>query len=194
MPAASQASWRWRRVCLALDELVEADPEHPGDELEEAKAPAFAALPEIGGERFGSLGRLVPAPVIFVAQRRREAFLVLAARDVACERLAGSDRGKHAAFGPGPLEAFDLLVGPARLRRRRRAQHDQELRGGERGLDLLAEVGAGRQVLLVAEDRASAVAARRRSRSACRQASAAPGTARARDAASRRVPCPYGCS
>src|SRR5262249_10195626 len=38
-----------------------------------------------------------------------------------------------------------------------RAQHDEELRGGERGLDLFAEIARSGQLLLVAEDRCQAL-------------------------------------
>ena len=135
-----------------LHQLVEAHSEHSSDELEEGQPLALADRAEIGRERLGAFGRLVAAPVIFEAQRRREALLFLAPGDVACEGLAGGDCGQHAAFGPRSLEAFDLGIGPARFRRRGGAQHDQELRGGERRLDLFGEVAARRQVLLVAED------------------------------------------
>ena len=68
-------------------------------------------------------------------------------------RLRAALRGEHAALRPRALEGLDLSVGPARRGGCRRTEHDQELRSGERGLDLFAEVGPGRQILLVAEDR-----------------------------------------
>src|SRR5205085_5710053 len=104
----------------------------------------------------GPLLRLMPPPVVFVSKRWREAFLVLAAGDVACKRLALDDCSEHAAFGARAFEGFDFLVGPARLRRGRRAKHDQKLRSGKRCLDFLCEVAAGRQILLVAKDRREA--------------------------------------
>ena len=54
---------------LALDEVVEADAEHSGDDLEEAHPPAVAGLAQVGGERLGALAGRPSAPVIFVAQR-----------------------------------------------------------------------------------------------------------------------------
>src|SRR4249919_508237 len=92
------------------------------------------------------------APVVFVTERRREAFLRFTAGRVAGKWLAGDDRGEHAALGSGPLETFDFGVGPARCGSSWRAEHDQELRGGERCLDLFTKVGAGGKILLIAED------------------------------------------
>ncbi len=91
-------------LLLALDELVEADAEHPRDELQECEALAVAKFTKIGRERFGALLRLVSATVKFVPERRREALLLLAAGDVARERFSARHRGKHAAFRPRPLE------------------------------------------------------------------------------------------
>jgi len=81
---------------------------------------------------------------------------VFLARNVAREGLAAGDRGKDASFGPGPFEGLDFGVGPARRRRCRRAQHDQELRCRQCRLDLFVKVGAGGKILLVAEDRSEA--------------------------------------
>ena len=113
---------------LALDEVVEPDSEHSGDELEEAQAAAVAFLAQVGGERLRPLARGPAAAVVALAQRGGEAFLMLAARDVAREGLARGDRGEHAAIGPSALEQLDLGIGPARLRGVGRAQDDQILR------------------------------------------------------------------
>ena len=113
----------------------------------------LAAVAEVRRQRLGALRRAVSAAVVLVAQRGREAFVVRAAWDVAREWLSRDHRREDAAFGPRALERFDLKVRPPRLGRSRRAQHDEELRSRERGLDLLREVVACRQIVLVAEDR-----------------------------------------
>src|SRR5438067_11486057 len=97
---------------LAPHQLVEADPEHARNELEERRPLAFARLAKVGRERFGALARLVAAPIIFEAQRRRETFLAFVAGHLARERLAGGDRGEHAPFRTRPLEAFDFGIRP----------------------------------------------------------------------------------
>src|SRR5438105_1239861 len=112
---------------LAPDQLVEADAEHARDQLQESEALTLPPLAEIRCQRLRALVRLMPAPVIFVAQCRREAFLVLTPRHVARERFAPHDGREHASLRPRALEAFNLLIGPARLGRGRRAQDDQEL-------------------------------------------------------------------
>src|SRR5690349_25066375 len=95
---------------FASDQFVEADAEHSGNELEEREAFAFALLAKIGCERLCPLGRLVSAPVIFVAKGRGEAFLRFAAGHLGREWFARDNRRKHATFRPRPLEAFDLLA------------------------------------------------------------------------------------
>ncbi|MGH6659409.1 MAG: hypothetical protein ACREBM_07140, partial [Sphingomicrobium sp.] len=109
---------------FALDQIVEPDPEHPRDQLEEAHSPAIAAVAQIGGERLGALAGRAPATVVFLAQGRGKAFLVFATRDFARERLPGGDRGKDTAVGAAALERGDFGVGPVRLRGIGRTQHD----------------------------------------------------------------------
>ena len=101
---------------LALDQFVEPDAEHPRDQLEKAHPPAVAAVAQIGGERLGALARRAAAAVVFLAQRGREAFLVLAAGHVARERLPGGNRSQDAAVGTALLERVDFGIGPVRLR------------------------------------------------------------------------------
>src|SRR5437868_4177071 len=67
---------------LTLHELVETDAEHSGDELEEAGPPCLAINAEVGGERFGALSRRTPAAVVFLAERRREAFILFPPLDL----------------------------------------------------------------------------------------------------------------
>src|SRR5438067_955414 len=98
---------------LALDELVEANTEHPRDELEECEPPPFAGLAKIRRKRLGAFRRLVPPPIVFVAERRRKAFFRLATRYIARERLARNHRRQDAAFWARALEALDLRIGPA---------------------------------------------------------------------------------
>ena len=179
---------------LALDQLVEPDAEHSGNQLEQAEASPVAVVAKVGGERLGALPGRASAPIELVPERRREAFFRVAARHVAGEGLAIEDRGQHASLGPVALEFLDLGVGPARFRGGRRAQYDQILRSRERQADFLrrdhrrrrAHGGRGRSE--------SAASGRRHSRSACRQANAAHEIARAPGAASRPAPGPYGCS
>ena len=73
---------------FALDEIVKTDPQHSRDELEEADAAALAFVAEVGGEWFRPLSGRSSAAIIFLAECRREAFVALAARDFAGERLA----------------------------------------------------------------------------------------------------------
>ena len=156
---------------LALDQVVEADAEHPGDELEEAHAPAVAAA---------RAGRRRAA---------RRACRSAARGGRICWRSAG---GKHSSSSrPGMslangspatiaartqpsgrvrLKQLDLVVGPVRLRRRRastarsgsatRPAPPRSPRRGRRRRP--AHAGRGRS--------ASAAWGRRRCRSACRPA------------------------
>jgi hypothetical protein len=136
-----------------LDEIVEADAQHPGDELEKTQPPPVAVLAQVGGERFYALSGRPAATVVFLPEGRREAFLVLAPGHLARERLARADGRQHAAFGVGALEGVDLGVGPARFRRVRRTEDDEELGRSQRHLDLVGEIVGCGELMLVAEDR-----------------------------------------
>src|SRR5205085_7013211 len=73
---------------LALDEFVETDSEHSGDELEKADPASLALTAQIRREGLRALGRRPASAVVFVFERGRETFLVFAALDVAGEGLA----------------------------------------------------------------------------------------------------------
>ena len=83
---------------LALGKIVEPNAQHPGGDLEHSHLPPVALLAKIGGNWLGLLlGEPSPA-VEMKAQCLRKAFLILAARDVAGERLAVDDRGEDPIF------------------------------------------------------------------------------------------------
>ena len=126
--AATIARRRCRRIASRWTRSSRPTPSIPATILRKPSRRPSPVAAQVGGERLGALAVGRAAPVVFVPQRRREAFLRLAAGHVAGERLAVDDRGEDAAFRANPLEGLDLGIGPARLRRRRRAEHDQEAR------------------------------------------------------------------
>ncbi|HET9355215.1 MAG TPA: hypothetical protein VFO42_03510 [Sphingomicrobium sp.] len=138
---------------VALDQLVEPDPEHPGDDFEEAEPAAVADVAKVGGKRLGAFGGRPPAAVVFAAKRRRQALFGLLPLDLAREGLAGNDCGDDASVRMEPSEQLDLGIGPFRRGRGRRAQDDQAVRGLQRLADLGAQVLRGGKLVPVAEDR-----------------------------------------
>src|SRR5437868_4756875 len=138
---------------LALNEVVESDAQHSGNELQEGKSLTLSTVAEVGCQRLSSAAGRMSAPIEFEAQRRRKAFFVFAARQIGREGLSRDDRRKHASLRPCSLERFDFGIGPARLSGRWRAENEQELRSRQRRLDFFGEVAAGGQFLLIAEDR-----------------------------------------
>jgi hypothetical protein len=128
---------------IAPDEVVEAESEHSGDELQEAHAPAMGASAQIRSERFGALRRRASPPIVLIPQCSGEAFFMLAAGDFAGERFAVDDGCKYATFGPQPLECLDLRIGPPGFSGRRGAKNHEESGHGERRADLVAEIAGG---------------------------------------------------
>jgi hypothetical protein len=80
---------------------------------------AVAAFAKVRGERLGALRRGMALAIAVHPQRRRKAFLMFAAGNVAGERLAVEDYRQDAILAMEPLEAFDLFVDPVRLGSRR---------------------------------------------------------------------------
>ena len=67
-----QAAMAPRRI--ALNQLVEPDAEHSGNQLEQAEASAIASVAKVGGDRLGALPGRASAPIELVPERGREAF------------------------------------------------------------------------------------------------------------------------
>ncbi len=87
------------------------------------------------------------------AQGRREAFFRLEAGNLAGERFTPDDGGKNGGVRSGSFEAVDLRIGPGRLGRSGRTQHDEISRRAQSLPDLGAEVARCRQLLSVTKDR-----------------------------------------
>src|SRR6185369_10140759 len=85
---------------FALDQVVEADTQHPGDELQERKSLALAVGPEIRRQGLCALGRRPAAAIELLPEGRRKALLVFPPGNLARERLAADNRGKHAGIRP----------------------------------------------------------------------------------------------
>ena len=107
----------------------------------------IALRPRVGGDRLLALVGERAVARELEAERRREAFALRIAR------LAVDDHRDHAVGAADRLEAADFLVDVLALRRVRRADDDQELRGFERGDGLLGERMAGGKILAVAKNR-----------------------------------------
>ena len=132
---------------LTLADLVEGNADQSSHQLLLGDLLAVALRPRIGGDRlFPFIGqRTVQAEL--EAQCGRETFALRVTR------LALDDQRDHAIDAAERLEAADFFVDIFALRRVRRTQHDQELRGFERGERLLGQRMSGGKILAVAEDR-----------------------------------------
>ena len=153
MSRCRRRAWR-RRACSARRTISSSPrPRRPATSFCLAislPSPCGRASAAIGSSR--SLGqRTVRAEL--EAQRGRETFALRIAR------LAVDDQRDHAIGAAESLEAADFLVDIFALRGVRRTQHDEELRGFERGERLLGQRMSGGKILAVAEDRPQASSA-----------------------------------
>jgi len=142
---------------LAPAQRIEANPEHPGDQLQLGVVLAVLARARIGGDRLGALAAEVAVGIELEAQRRREALLVRDRGVVRGVRFPADDQAEDAVLAPEPLEVHDLFVDPLGLGRLWRADHDLAGRLAQRLADDRAEVGRGGELLAVAEDRVQAL-------------------------------------
>jgi hypothetical protein len=162
-PGGRGQAQRYRHACergrgdhgpLALAPLrfapgkrVVADAQQAGDELEEGAFAPVAFPARVRGERFDCAA---------VACRSEHGGRETLLCGIGAARFAGHDEAQHPIAAATRAERFDFGVDPARLRRRRRAHHDQ--RGGfaERFADGVAQVARTRQFVAVAEERSQA--------------------------------------
>ena len=98
------------------DQIVQADIQHPGNKLEEARATTLDIAAKVGGQWLRALGRGPAMAVIFESQGLRQAFLMLAAVDLAGERFPFKNRGESAGLRMKTFECLDLRIRPFRLR------------------------------------------------------------------------------
>jgi hypothetical protein len=112
-------------MLFALDEVVEADPNYPSDDLEKTELAAVPCFSEVGGDRFGALAGRTSSTVEPLPQRRGKAFLGFVPPHLAGEGFASHDRSEHAAFRMSLLEREDFLIGPAGLCGFRGTEDDQ---------------------------------------------------------------------
>jgi hypothetical protein len=128
-------------------DLVKAEAEEPGHHLLLGDLLAVALLSCVGRNRFLALVGDLSIRSELAPQRGRETF----ARGIA--RLAIDDQRDHALAAAQHLEAAHLLVDVLALRRVRRANDDQKLRGFKCGNGLLGERVPCRKVFAIPEDR-----------------------------------------
>ena len=141
---------RWASRCF---NVVEADAEHPGDQLQPDVLLAVLLWPGVGGDRLAaSLGELPVLPHL-VDQCVGEALLVGGGRRCGSARLAGHDQAEDPVLAAQPLECEDLLVHPARLCGCRRT--DNNLKRGllQRSSQGLTKICGRRELVAVAEHR-----------------------------------------
>ncbi|HSS05692.1 MAG TPA: hypothetical protein VLK83_00980 [Rhodanobacteraceae bacterium] len=136
-----------------MAQIVEIDAEQSRDELGARVRLAVLARPRIRGDRFEALAGCMAGRVETMRQRRRQAFVVPASGPCARAGLAVDDETEDPIGAAQTLERFDFLVDPVRLRRVRRADHDQVRRLRERIADLGGKIGRARQLIAVAEHR-----------------------------------------
>ena len=131
-------------TALAVAQVVEIDADQSRDELRARIRLAVLARPRIGRDRLETLAGFAAIGVEAFRQRRGQAFVVLASGPCARAGLAVDDQAEDAIAPTEALERRHLLVDPARLRRVRRADHDQIRRLHERVADFCRKVRRAR--------------------------------------------------
>ena len=158
MPATdavtSAISRRCRRCSLALLEVVEADPEHAGDQLEQRILLAVLVRSRVGGDRLGRRSSVSSpsGPMRKISSVGKHS--CVGVRGILRRvRFAADDQAEDPVLAPETLEREDFFVDPARVRGLRRADHDLARRLFERPRQRLAEVGRRRELVAVAKHR-----------------------------------------
>jgi hypothetical protein len=143
-------------LLFAAAQGVIAEAEEPRDQLQFGAVRPVLARTHIRGHRFGAYAAQAAVGCQAETQRRREAFLLLAAGKIRGVGLPVDDQAQDAVLAPEALEGEDLLVDPARARRVRGT--DDDLAGGliQGFIDDGAEVDGARQFVAVAEHRGQA--------------------------------------
>src|SRR5690606_31040450 len=106
---------------------------------------AVLARPGVGGDRLAPMLGQLPVVTQSVHERRREALLGRVAR------LPAHDEAEHPMLAAKPLEGQDLFVDPARLRRRRGADHNLGSRLLQCAYQRVTEAGRCSEFVPVAE-------------------------------------------
>jgi hypothetical protein len=134
---------------FALPKVVEGYAEQAGDQLQLGVVLAIALGAQVRGDRLGKLFGQHAVGTHLKAQRGREALPIARA----CIRLSVADDGEDAVAPAEPLELADLLVDPKAFRCGRAADDDQTGRVPQRRANGCAQVGRGRELVAVTENR-----------------------------------------
>ena len=137
---------------FALAQGVQVDAEQSGQQFQPCQRLAVLAGTDVGGDRFGRLRAELAIGIDLEAQRRHETFAVVAGTGFAVD-----DEAADAIAAADALEPQHFVVDPRRARGVGRADHDQRLGVGERGLDLRGQSAGACEVLAIAEDRTQAI-------------------------------------